>query len=85
MYLGPNSLYVNGKQILHDDSGTIHLLLMKSKPNNQTTGSGLLKLDSASGGITSTSSGNIGLISTGTGNVTLTTNSGDSRFNKWKD
>ena len=78
LYLGPNSLYVNGKQILHDESGTITFTTTSGQNLSvKTSGSGLLKLESETGGITSTSTGNISFTGTGTGNVSLTTNSGD--------
>jgi hypothetical protein len=69
MYLGPGSLYVNGKKVLSDESDTITL----ATDTNQslaltTTGTGETNINSNSG---------INIIATGAGDVTLQTTSGN--------
>jgi hypothetical protein len=76
VYIGPGSLYIDGQKVLESDANTI----VVGADENQnlklnTTGSGVLQLESASGiQITSTGSGNIELGSTGTGIVRITDN-----------
>jgi len=76
IYIGPGSLYIDGQKVIESDSSTI---VVAADPNQNmkinTTGSGVLQLESAQGlEITSTGSGNITIGSTSTGTVRITDN-----------
>ena len=51
LYVSQGSLYVNGKNVLHDDSGTITVTTTSDQDLKvKTAGSGQLKLETADGG-----------------------------------
>jgi len=72
LYLGPGSLYVNGKKVIEDDSGTITF----STDENQnlsisTSGTGQTTLSSVTG---------LNLTTTSSGDITFTTSTGQINF-----
>jgi hypothetical protein len=78
IYVGPGSLYVNGQQVLQDNSGTIQV----SADANQnvgivTTGSGDIELNASGSGVINLQSAitvDSGQTLTGTGGLTLASN-----------
>ena len=68
VYIGPGSLYVNGKKVLEDDSGSITLSTSVDQSLHiKTTGTGQTTMQSAAG---------LNLTTTSTGDITFTTSSG---------
>ena len=76
IYIGPGSLYIDGQKVIESDSNTIVVAADQNQNMKiNTTGSGVLQLESAQGlEITSTGSGNITIGSTSTGTVRITDN-----------
>jgi cytoskeletal protein CcmA (bactofilin family) len=76
IYIGPGSLYIDGQKVIESDSSTIVVAADQNQNMKiNTTGSGVLQLESAQGlEITSTGSGNITIGSTSTGTVRITDN-----------
>ena len=73
LFVGPNSLYVNGKKVIHDESDTIKLGTDPGKAFVvQTTGAGILQLQAEEGGINVTSAGGVNV------NADITVNSANS-------
>ena len=72
VYVGPGSLYVNGKKVLEDDSGTITISTTVDQGLTvKTTGTGVTTVQSAAGlALTTTSSADITL-TTSTGNIEM--------------
>ena len=72
VYIGPGSLYVNGKKVLEDDSGSITLSTSVDQSLHiKTTGTGQTTMQSAAG---------LNLTTTSTGDITFTTSSGQVNF-----
>src|SRR6056300_335613 len=73
LYVGPNSLYVNGKKVLSDESDTIHVSTDAGQNLAiKTTGTGILQISSETGGIVFTSTGGVTFNSDITLNSTTT-------------
>ena len=72
VYVGPGSLYINGKKVLDDDSGSITLSTSVDQSLHiKTTGTGQTTIQSAAG---------LNLTTTSTGDITFTTSSGQVNF-----
>jgi len=69
VYIGPGSLYVNNKQVLSDESGTITVQTSDNQNLTvKTTGTGVTTVSSAT---------QVALTATSSGDITLTTSSGN--------
>jgi hypothetical protein len=69
VYVGPGSLYVNNKQVISDDSGTITVqTTVDQSLTVKTTGTGVTTVQSVAG---------VALTATSSGDITLTTSSGN--------
>ena len=78
VYVGANSLYVNGKKVIHDDAETINITTdLDQNLQIKTTGAGALQLTSQNGGIAFTviNSDNSTGTTTFNSNVTVSSNS----------
>ena len=72
VYIGPGSLYVNGKKVIEDDSGSITVsTTVDQSLHIKTTGTGQTTMQSAAG---------LNLTTTSTGDITFTTASGQVNF-----
>ena len=72
VYIGPGSLYVNGKKVIEDDSGSITVsTTVDQSLHIKTTGTGQTTIQSNAG---------LNLTTTSTGDITFTTSSGQVNF-----
>ena len=72
VYVGPGSLYINGKKVLEDDSGAITLSTSVDQSLHiKTHGTGQTTMQSAAG---------LNFTTTSTGDITFTTSSGQVNF-----
>ena len=74
LFLGPSSLYIDGKKVIESNADTINVTTDENQNLTvKTTGTGLLKMESESQGIGiyTTGSGDISLECQGTGNIEI--------------